>query len=92
MRQTRRGIRRGSRNWTPLATDHTTLYTRSPLSLCASTTFRPSFLRSIPEIAPRTVCCLCRHRHKPHYADAKIMPTDVGNTSCVVGIVAMESA
>lgn len=27
-----------------------------------------------------------------HYADAKIMPTDVGNTSCVVGIVAMESA
>ena len=28
----------------------------------------------------------------PHYADAKIMPTDVGNTSCVVGIVAMESA
>ena len=29
---------------------------------------------------------------QPHYADAKIMPTDVGNTSCVVGIVAMESA
>ena len=40
----------------------------------------------------RGVCCLCRHRHKAHYADAKIMPTDVGNTSCVVGIVAMESA
>ena len=29
---------------------------------------------------------------QPHYADAKIMPTDVGNTSCVGGIVAMESA
>ena len=29
---------------------------------------------------------------QPHYADAKIMRTDVGNTSCVVGIVAMESA
>ena len=56
MRQTRRGIRSALRNWTPLAADHTTLYTRSPLSLCASTTFRPSFLRSIPEIAPRTVC------------------------------------
>ena len=41
---------------------------------------------------PRKVCCLCRHRHKQHYADAKIMPTDVGNTSRVVGIVAMESA
>lgn len=42
--------------WTPLAVDHTTRYTRSPLPLCASTTFRPSFLRSIPDIAPRTVC------------------------------------
>ncbi len=92
MRQTRRGIRRASRNWTPLAADQTTRYTRSPVSLWASSTFRPSFLRSIPEIAPRTVWALCRHRHKAHYADAKIMPTDVGNTSCVVGIVAMESA
>lgn len=30
---------------------------RSPLSLYASTTFRPCFLRNITEIAPRTVCC-----------------------------------
>ncbi len=92
MRQTCRGIRRASRNWTPLAADHTTLYTRSPLWLCASTTFRPSFLRSIPEMAPRTVCCLCRHRHKQHYADVLVMPTCVGNLACVAEIAALGSA
>ena len=42
------------------ATDQTSRYTRSPVSLCASTAFRPSFLRSIPEIAPRTAWAASR--------------------------------
>lgn len=67
-------------------------YTRSPPCGLSDTMVRPSFFLKAPAKVPRTVCCLCRHRHKAHYADAKIMPTDVGNTSCVVGIVAMESA
>ena len=29
---------------------------------------------------------------QPHYADAQIMPTDVGNAACVAEIAAMESA
>lgn len=40
----------------PLAADQTTLYAHSPLPLCVSTTFKSSFLRGIPDIAPRTVC------------------------------------
>jgi hypothetical protein len=41
-----------SRNWTPLANDQTTRYTHSPVSLCASTTFRPSFFAQHPGNRP----------------------------------------
>jgi hypothetical protein len=41
---------------------------------------------------PRTLCALCRCRHKAHYADVRIMPTCVGNPACGAGIAAMESA
>ena len=27
-----------------------------------------------PAKKPRTVCCLCRLRHKQHYAEVRIMP------------------
>ena len=67
-------------------------YTLSPVASFAETMFRPSFFLSAPANVPRTVCALCRHRHKAHYADAQIMPTYVGKPFCVAGIAAMESA
>lgn len=67
-------------------------YTRWPPASLLDLMVSPRRFLRVPAKVPLTVCCLCRHRHKQHYADAKIMPTDVGNTSCVVGIVAMESA
>jgi hypothetical protein len=45
---------KASRSWTTL-TSQSTRYTLPPQSLYAHTTFRPNFLRTIPEIAPRTV-------------------------------------
>ena len=53
---------------------------------------RPSFFFSAPEIAPRIVCFLCRHRHKKHYADVRIMPTCVSNPAWEVGIAVKEAA
>ena len=50
------------------------LYTRPRFSTFSEVTSSPSFFFSAPAIAPRTVCALCRSRHKPHYADARIMP------------------
>ena len=67
-------------------------YTRSPPCGLSETMVRPSFFLSAPAKVPRTVCALCRLRHKNHYADAQIMPTDVGNAACVAEIAAMESA
>jgi hypothetical protein len=54
-------------------------------------TVSPVLLGSV-EMKPRTECFLCRHRHKKHYADVRIMPTCVGNLACGAGIAAMESA
>ena len=34
----------------------------------------PHARRVVFETVPRTVCDLCRHRHKAHYADVLIMP------------------
>ena len=55
-------------------------------------TFNPSFLRRMPLIVPRTVWALCRCRHKAHYADARIMPIDVGNPASCMAITPTESA
>ena len=41
---------------------------------------------------PLTVWTLCRHRHKPHYADVLVMPTNVGNPAYVAEIAALGSA
>jgi hypothetical protein len=54
--------------------------------------FSPSFFFKAPAMHPRTVCCLCRHRHKAHYADVLVMPTNVGNPACVAEIAALGSA
>jgi hypothetical protein len=51
-----------------------------------------SFFLKAPAKVPRTVCCLCRHRHKQHYADVLVMPTNVGNPACVAEIAALGSA
>jgi hypothetical protein len=66
-------------------------YVRSPLSDLKDSTVNPAFFIA-PAMNPRTVCALCRHRHKKHYADVRIMPTCVGNPACGAVIAAMESA
>ena len=66
-------------------------YTRAPLSRRVLVTFTPPLLPRML-MNPRTVWALCRHRHKAHYADVRIMPTCVGNPVCGTGIAAMESA
>ena len=67
-------------------------YARSPSSRFLDSTLRPIFFTMAPLMNPRTLWALCRHRHKPHYADVRIMPTCVGNPVCGAGIAAMESA
>src|SRR3990167_8102073 len=51
-----------------------TRYTRPRPSTFSDSTLRPNFVFKAPDIAPRTVCDLCRLRHKAHYADFRIMP------------------
>ena len=65
---------------------------RSPPSGFSEVMVSPSFFLNAPAKVPRTVCALCRHRHKAHYADAQIMPICVGNPACVAEIAGMESA
>jgi hypothetical protein len=67
-------------------------YTRSPASFLLLSTTSPIFLVTAPEMKPRIEWFLCRHRHKAHYADVRIMPTCVGNPACGAGIAVMESA
>ncbi len=52
----------------------------------------PSFFFSAPEIEPLTVCDLCRGRHKSHYADARIMPMQVGKSLFLADAAAIGSA
>ena len=72
--------------------DYLTRYRRSPCSLRIDSTVSFIFFETVPEIKPRIVWFLCRHRHKKHYADVQIMPTCVGNPAFGAGIAAMESA
>jgi hypothetical protein len=68
------------------------LYVRSPVSFFADSTASFNFFPTVPEMKPLMLCALCRHRHKKHYADVRIMPTCVGNPVCGADIAAMESA
>jgi len=69
-----------------------TRYVRSPASFFVDSTVRPIFLVRFPLMKPLMLWALCRHRHKAHYADVRIMPTFVGNPACGTGIAAMKSA
>jgi hypothetical protein len=53
---------------------------------------RPSFFFKVPAMQPRTVWTLCRCRHKQHYADVLVMPTNISNSACVVEHAALRSA
>ena len=61
-------------------------------SFFSDTIVSPSFFFKAPANVPRTVCALCRCRHNPHYADARIMPIDVGNPASCMAITPTESA
>ena len=64
---------------------------RSPPSSFRDSTVSPSrFPRLLRK--PRMLWDLCRHRHKNHYADVRIMPTCVSNPACGAGIATMKSA